>query len=146
MCVCDPTYNSNSRAQDPPKFSLMSIFANPMLLMVLVMGGLSFCLPKLMENVDPEALREAQGIKKRDDGDEEEAPRAAAAIESPNVFGITRKAPVKSSSSSSPSSSSSSTSSSSSSSSSTRGKVTPAPKAAPVSRGSKTSTAVEEMD
>jgi hypothetical protein len=35
-------------------FSILGIFKNPMLLMMLVMGGMMFIMPKMMENLDPE--------------------------------------------------------------------------------------------
>ena len=35
-------------------FNIFGIFKNPMLLMMLVMGGMMFMMPKMMENLDPE--------------------------------------------------------------------------------------------
>merc|ERR1712000_664767 len=48
--------------EKPPAFNILSIFAHPMILMMVLMGGMSFCLPKLMENVDQDTLKEVQGV------------------------------------------------------------------------------------
>jgi hypothetical protein len=42
------------------QMSVMSLFANPMMLMMLVTLGLGFIMPKLMENMDPEELKQMQ--------------------------------------------------------------------------------------
>jgi hypothetical protein len=41
-------------------FSLLAIFKNPMLLMMLVMGGMMFIMPKMMEGLDPEQKEQMQ--------------------------------------------------------------------------------------
>mmetsp|Transcript_7005 Transcript_7005/g.10030 ORF Transcript_7005/g.10030 Transcript_7005/m.10030 type:complete len:220 (-) Transcript_7005:92-751(-) len=43
-------------------FSIMGIFKNPMLLMMIVSGGLMFLMPKMMENLEPE---EQERMKKQ---------------------------------------------------------------------------------
>ena len=42
------------------QMSIMSIFANPMMLMMMVTLGLGMLMPKLMENLDPEELKKMQ--------------------------------------------------------------------------------------
>lgn len=42
------------------RFSIFAIFKNPMLLMMLVMGGMMFMMPKMMENLDPEQKEQMQ--------------------------------------------------------------------------------------
>ena len=41
-------------------FSIFALFKNPMLLMMLVMGGMMFMMPKMMENLDPEQKQQMQ--------------------------------------------------------------------------------------
>ncbi|KAL7488146.1 hypothetical protein ACHAW6_013744 [Cyclotella cf. meneghiniana] len=41
-------------------FSILGIFKNPMLLMMIVMGGMMFLMPKMMENLDPEQKEQMQ--------------------------------------------------------------------------------------
>jgi hypothetical protein len=41
-------------------FSILGIFKNPMLLMMIVMGGMMFVMPKMMENLDPEQKEQMQ--------------------------------------------------------------------------------------
>jgi hypothetical protein len=41
-------------------FSLFAIFKNPMLLMMIVMGGMMVMMPKMMENLDPEQKEQMQ--------------------------------------------------------------------------------------
>lgn len=108
----------------------MSILANPMILMVVLMGGMSLCLPKLMASVDQDTLNEARGIKKKE-GDEEDAGPQLAQIVSPNVFGINSNANRGSSVAkkiAKPSTASSTKQSQSSSSSTSTGKQTTASK------------------
>lgn len=50
---------------DPPIFSIWSILGNPMILMTVVPLGLLLLMPKLMENMDPEALKEFQEAQKK---------------------------------------------------------------------------------
>ncbi|KAL7513634.1 hypothetical protein ACHAXN_013005 [Cyclotella atomus] len=41
-------------------FNLFAIFKNPMILMMIVMGGMMFMMPKMMENLDPEQKEQMQ--------------------------------------------------------------------------------------
>lgn len=41
-------------------FNLFGIFKNPMLLMMLVMGGMMVLMPKMMEGLDPEQKEQMQ--------------------------------------------------------------------------------------
>jgi ER membrane protein complex subunit 7 len=43
-----------------PRFSVMSIVQNPMILMMLVMVGMMFAMPKMMENLEPEERERMQ--------------------------------------------------------------------------------------
>ena len=43
-----------------PQLSILSIFRHPMILMMAPMMLMMFCLPKMMENVDPEELKQMQ--------------------------------------------------------------------------------------
>ena len=43
-----------------PQLSILSIFRHPMILMMVPMMLMMFCLPKMMENVDPEELKQMQ--------------------------------------------------------------------------------------
>lgn len=49
---------------EPPIFSMWSILGNPMILMTVIPLGLLLLMPKLMENMDPEALKEFQEAQK----------------------------------------------------------------------------------
>lgn len=49
---------------EPPVFSIWSIIGNPMILMTVVPLGLLLLMPKLIENMDPEALKEFQESQK----------------------------------------------------------------------------------
>lgn len=42
------------------QMTIMSLFANPMMLMMVVTLGLGMVMPKLMENMDPEELKQMQ--------------------------------------------------------------------------------------
>jgi hypothetical protein len=42
------------------QMSVMSFFANPMMLMMLFTLGMGFLMPKMMENLDPEELKQMQ--------------------------------------------------------------------------------------
>jgi hypothetical protein len=77
---------------------------HPMILMVVVMGGLSFVLPKLMAGVDPEVMNEVKGVKK---DDTTATPVANATIVAPRVFASQNTITHRETSSSSSSSSSS---------------------------------------
>jgi hypothetical protein len=50
--------------KEPTKFSIWSIIGNPMILMTVVPLGLLLLMPKLMENMDPEALKEFKESQK----------------------------------------------------------------------------------
>jgi Protein of unknown function (DUF2012) len=47
-----------------PKSSPLAFLLNPQILMIVVMGGLAYCLPKMQANMDPAEMREMQ----RNDG------------------------------------------------------------------------------
>ncbi|KAI8911652.1 hypothetical protein EDD86DRAFT_245920 [Gorgonomyces haynaldii] len=49
--------------QPRQQFSVMSLLSNPMILMSVVTFGLFFLLPKLKDQIDPEALKEYQESK-----------------------------------------------------------------------------------
>lgn len=50
--------------------SIASMFMNPMVLMMLVMGGMAYALPKLQENMDPEELKKMQADMKKSQADQ----------------------------------------------------------------------------
>lgn len=43
--------------EERPSFQWSSLFMNPMVIMMLVSGGIMFVMPKMMANIDPEELK-----------------------------------------------------------------------------------------
>lgn len=48
------THGSYEYFEKKPGFTIMSILSNPMILMGVVMVGMMFLMPKMMDNLDPE--------------------------------------------------------------------------------------------
>lgn len=51
--------------KEPVKFSIWSIIGNPMILMTVLPLGMLLLMPKLIEGMDPEALKEFQEAQKK---------------------------------------------------------------------------------
>jgi hypothetical protein len=55
--------------QTPRPFSILDIFGNPMMLMMMVSMGVIIFFPKMLSSIDPDKLKEEMG----DEGSEEVA-------------------------------------------------------------------------
>mmetsp|Transcript_22705 Transcript_22705/g.44555 ORF Transcript_22705/g.44555 Transcript_22705/m.44555 type:complete len:220 (-) Transcript_22705:345-1004(-) len=63
-------YGVQSYFEPRKTLSIMSLFMNPMVLMMAVMMGLMFVLPKLQEGMDPEELKKLQEDMKKSQADQ----------------------------------------------------------------------------
>ncbi len=54
--------------QDPPRFSILGfIMGNPMILLMGLSGGLMFLFPKMLQNMDPEAMKQFEEAQNQED-------------------------------------------------------------------------------
>lgn len=53
---------------DPPRFSILGfIMGNPMILLMGLSGGLMFLFPKMLQNMDPEAMKQFEEAQNQED-------------------------------------------------------------------------------
>ena len=54
--------------QDPPRFNIFGfIMGNPMILIMALSAGLMFIFPKMLQNMDPEAMKEFEKVQETED-------------------------------------------------------------------------------